>query len=90
MALIERHFNNCLVKIVVDRYQQNKTLLCFNLHILFIDNNSALIINDPKFSLDKNLAKPEFMVIVGAKCAVTSFSSYYPLHPRSKGVSLKA
>ncbi len=48
------------------------------------DSNAALIINDPKFSLAKDLAKPEFMVIGAAKCGTTSLSSYLPLHPQIK------
>lgn len=46
--------------------------------------NNPLIIKDPNFNLHKHKPKPEFMLIGGAKCGTTSFSSYLPAHPQIK------
>jgi len=44
----------------------------------------SLLIRDPAFKLRSSLPKPEFMLIGGAKCGTTSFSSYLSLHPQIK------
>ena len=41
-----------------------------------------LLIHDQRFKLYNNKPKPEFMLIGGAKCGTTSFSSYLPIHPQ--------
>ena len=44
----------------------------------------SLVAHDPAFKLLSGLPRPEFMLIGGAKCGTTSFSSYLPLHPQVK------
>jgi hypothetical protein len=49
----------------------------------------ALSIFDPKFKLLSAMSKPEFMLIGGAKCGTTSFSTYLPSHPQVKNCQIK-
>lgn len=49
----------------------------------------ALSIFDPKFKLLSAMSKPEFMLIGGAKCGTTSFSTYLPSHPQVKNCPIK-
>lgn len=42
----------------------------------------SLACNDPRFSLHADLAKPDFLLIGGAKCGTTSFAAYLPAHPQ--------
>ncbi len=51
--------------------------------------NETLLIHDQKFKLYANLPKPDFMLIGGAKCGTTSFSSYLPKHPQVKPTPFK-
>jgi len=44
----------------------------------------SLLIRDPAFKLLSGRPKPDFMLIGGAKCGTTSFSSYLSLHPQVK------
>ena len=44
--------------------------------------NKSLFITDSAYKLYSGLPKPEFMLIGGAKCGTTSFSSYLPAHPQ--------
>lgn len=44
---------------------------------------------DPKFKLLASMPKPEFMLIGGAKCGTTSFSTYLPAHPQVKECAIK-
>lgn len=44
---------------------------------------------DPKFKLLSAMPKPEFMLIGGAKCGTTSFSTYLPSHPQVKECDIK-
>jgi len=44
--------------------------------------NQSLHINDSQFKLYSGMPKPEFMLVGGAKCGTTSFSSYLPAHPQ--------
>ena len=54
-----------------------------------VDINASLAVNDPRFKLIPWLPKPEFMLIGGAKCGTTSFSSYLPAHPQVKECAIK-
>jgi hypothetical protein len=57
-----------------------------------IDQSTAkksLGIFDPKFKLLSARPKPEFMLIGGAKCGTTSFSTYLPCHPQVKQCQIK-
>ncbi len=47
-----------------------------------VDPQSPLICRDPKYLLDGNQPKPDFMLIGGAKCGTTSFAAYFPAHPQ--------
>ena len=47
------------------------------------------LIFDPKFKLLAAQPKPEFMLIGGAKCGTTSFSTYLPAHPQVKECKIK-
>jgi len=55
------------------------------------ENNGLkpLGIFDPKFKLLASRPKPEFMLIGGAKCGTTSFSTYLPAHPQVKECEIK-
>jgi hypothetical protein len=44
---------------------------------------------DPKFKLLASRPKPEFMLIGGAKCGTTSFSTYLPAHPQVEECRIK-
>ena len=50
---------------------------------------NSLGIFDPKFKLLSAKPKPEFMLIGGAKCGTTSFSTYLPSHPQVKECQIK-
>jgi hypothetical protein len=51
--------------------------------------NASLAIYDPAYKLLSGMPKPEFMLIGGAKCGTTSFSSYLPVHPQVKSCDVK-
>ena len=51
--------------------------------------SKSLYITDPDYKLYSGLPKPEFMLIGGAKCGTTSFSSYLPAHPQVASCRIK-
>jgi hypothetical protein len=46
------------------------------------ETESPLVCRDPKYLLDGNQPKPDFLLIGGAKCGTTSFAAYFPAHPQ--------
>ena len=44
--------------------------------------NLSLAVDDPRFRLQQDLPKPDFLLVGGAKCGTTSFAAYLPSHPQ--------
>lgn len=55
--------------------------------VFVLDMNSpapdfSLAVDDPRFRLQDDLPKPDFLLAGGAKCGTTSFAAYFPAHPQ--------
>ena len=47
-----------------------------------MDESEILTIHDPRFALDNDRGKPDFLLVGGMKCGTTSFAKYLSAHPQ--------